>query len=322
MYEDIMEDPEVTAIIDKYDNSNANDVPLDEFGKPLEIEENKEDGKSEDVHKDDTKVEDESAKGDDNKDEVTIDPTQFEEYQEEVPEIDYTPKTEFAKSLDFDKIPDDFSKYVLANVEPIELKDAEGKTFRAYTVDDIPNDFKFASEQEAMKVSTELSRLATKGEQLKQEYDNQLKAKEDALAVNESVAAQLDGLSDAISNGEFPKLELDSKGNLDEGSKINTLANDVIKYQNEQNKGKSPSRAISFDTALRRFERQNPDRFKDLDDSLSKEDKQREGYAKRTSSTSQRSSKQPKVGKYDNLTREEFDQLLNDPNFDVSELMK
>ena len=36
MYEDILDDPEVQAIVEKYDSNHQNDVPLDEFGKPLE----------------------------------------------------------------------------------------------------------------------------------------------------------------------------------------------------------------------------------------------------------------------------------------------
>ena len=41
---------------------------------------------------------------------------------EEVPEIDYTPQTEFGKSLDLSKIDDGFQKYVLTHIEPLRTK--------------------------------------------------------------------------------------------------------------------------------------------------------------------------------------------------------
>jgi len=139
---------------------------------------------------------------------------------------------------------------------------------------------------------------------------------------NEARQSQLEGLTESIENGEFPKLELDKDGNIDKNSKVNQLADDILVYQQEVNKDRTPSRAIGFDTALNRFRKENQDRFKDLDGSLSKEDRERSNYATRTSRSTQRAGKNSTANQYDNLSREEFDQLLNDPDFDVRKLLK
>lgn len=309
MYEDILDDPEVQELIEKYDGNHQNDVPLDEFGKPLSSEEEIED----------ETIDNETEEQEE--DPVEIDESLLDDFVEEVPEIDYTPQTEFSKTLDLDKIDDGFQKYVLTHLEPLELVDEDGKTIRAYTYDDIPKDFKLADQLAVAKVSTELARLEAKGDALKKEYDETLAAREEVLNQNEINLAAKEGLTEAISNGEFPKLELTEDGKLDTDSKINQLAEDVLTYQKEVNKDRSPSRAVSFDTALNRFKKDNPDRFKDLDGSLAREDKERVNYAKRTSRSSQKSTPKSNSSIYDNLSREEFDRLLNDPDFDVSKLL-
>jgi len=328
MYEDVLDDPEVQAIVEKYDGNNQNDVPLDEFGKPLEDDldddsngDDTQDDSNSDDKGDDT-TDDTKDKDDKSEDDAQINEDSLKEFMEEVPEIDYTPKTEFAKSLDLSKFDDGFQKYVLTRVEPLVLKDAEGKEVRAYTVDDIPKDFKFADQLEVTKASTALSRIEAEGEALRKEYDEALANIERVKAENEARQSQLEGLTESIENGEFPKLELDKNGNIDKNSKVNQLADDILIYQQEVNKDRTPSRAISFDTALNRFRKENQDRFKDLDGSLSKEDRERSNYASRTSRSAQRAGKNSIAGQYDNLTREEFDQLLNDPDFDVRKLLK
>lgn len=310
MYEDILDDPEVQEMIEKYDGNHQNDVPLDEFGKPLsdeseeEIEEEN-DNNEEEVEEDD----------------VELDKSFLDEFTEEVPEIDYTPKTEFSKGLDLDKIDDGFQKYVLTHLEPLELTDVDGKTIRAYTYDDIPKDFKLTDQQAVLKANAELNRIEKLGDSLKEEYEEIVSNRESALAQNEMNQSAKEGLAEAISNGEFPKLELTEDGKINTDSKINKLADDVLSYQRETNKERTPSRAISFDTALNRFKKDNPDRFKDLDGSLAKEDEDRTKYAKRTSRSAQRTVAKSKGSAYDNLSREEFDQLLNDSDFDVRKLL-
>lgn len=319
MYEDILDDPEVQEIVDKYEGNHKNDLPLDGFGKPLEV--NDDDDASqleENDNKDDSQKDDKK----DSDDDASINEDSLDEFIEEVPEIDYTPQTEFAKTLDLSKIDDGFQKYVLTHLEPITLSDKDGKQVIAYTADDIPKDFEFADQLEATKVSTALARLDAEGTALRKEFEDTLAEIDQINSDIEAKQAQLDGLTDAINNGEFPKLELDEDGNIDKNSKVNQLADDIISYQQEANEGRSASRAISFDTALNRFQRENPDRFKDLDSSLSKEDAARQKYASRTSHSSQRTGKNSTVGKYDNLSREEFDNLLNDPDFDVANLFK
>lgn len=320
MYEDILDDPEVQAIVDKYEGAHENDMPLDEFGKPLQIDDADDDTEeSDEDNTEDSKEDKDDTTSEEN---ASINEDSLDEFVPEVPEIDYTPQTEFAKTLDLSKIDDGFQKYVLTHLEPLTLVDTEGKQIRAYTADDIPKDFQFADQLEVTKASTALARLDAEGAALRKEYEDTLAEIDRVNLEIESRQAQLDGLTDAINNGEFPRLELDEDGNLDKNSKVNQLADDIISYQQEVNEGRSPSRAISFDTALNRFQRDNPDRFKDLDGSLSKEDAARTRYASRTSHSSQRTGKNSTAGQYDNLSREEFDTLLNDPNFDVSKLFK
>lgn len=327
MYEDILDDPEVQAMVEKYEGTHQNDVPLDDFGKPLQ---NDSDDDSDDDSKDqpdsdddnDTPEEGKNNKDDKGEDDAKINESSLEEFVEKVPEIDYTPQTEFAKSLDLTKIDDGFQKYVLTHVEPLVLKDSEGKQIRAYTTDDIPKDFKFADQLEVTKASTALSRIEAEGANLRKEYDDALANIERVNSENEAREAQLDGLTESIENGEFPKLELDKDGNIDKDSKINQLADDILTYQQEVNKDRSPSRTIAFDTALNRFRKENQDRFKDLSGSLSKEDAERTNYAARTSHSAQRSGKNSTTNQYNDLSREEFDTLLNDPNFDVRKLLK
>lgn len=319
MFEDILDDPEVQAIVDKYEGNHLNDVPLDEFGKPLQIDDDSDDDSNQ---SDDDKDDSDDSKKDDDKEDSKINESSLEEFVEEVPEIDYTPQTEFAKSLDLSKIDDGFQKYVITHLEPLVLTDAEGKETRAYTVDDIPKDFKFADQLEVTKASTSLARLDAEGAALRKEYDDSLA---EIDRVNNDIASrqdQLDGLTESIENGEFPKLELDEDGNIDKDSKVNQLADDILSYQQEINKDRTASRAISFDTALSRFQKENADRFKDLSGSLSKEDSQRIKYASRTSHSAQRTGKNSTGNQYDNLSRDEFDSLLNDPEFDVAKLFK
>jgi hypothetical protein len=328
MYEDILDDPEVQELVEKYDSNHQNDVPLDEFGKPLEDDpdDDPDDGEPKDKldPDDDKDNSDEGKEGKDDKgeDDAKINESSLEEFMEKVPEIDYTPQTEFAKSLDLTKIDDGFQKYVLTHVEPLVLKDSEGKEIRAYTTDDIPKDFKFADQLEVTKASTALSRIEAEGATLRKEYDDALADIERVNGENEARQSQLEGLTESIENGEFPKLELDKNGNIDKDSKVNQLADDILMYQQETNKDRTPSRAISFDTALNRFRKENADRFKDLGGSLSKEDTERANYAARTSRSTQRSGKNSTANPYDNLSREEFDTLLNDPDFDVRKLLK
>lgn len=311
MYEDILDDPEVQEMIEKYDGKHQNDVPLDEFGKPIEDESEEE---SEEDNKNDNNEEVEE-------DHVELDDPSLGDFVQEVPEIDYTPQTEFGKNLDFSKIEDGFQKYVLSHLEPLELTDTEGKTIRAYTVDDVPKDFKLEDQQAVLKANERFRELGNAGDKLKAEYDELVSKREEIQNQNEVNLATRESLTEAISNGEFPKLELTDDGKLDTDSKINQLAEDVISYQKEVNKDRTPSRAISFDTALNRFKKDNPDRFKDLDGSLAKEDEERANYAKRTSRSAQRATPKAKGSEYDNLSREEFDQLLNDPEFDVRKLL-
>jgi hypothetical protein len=320
MYEDLLDDPEVQEMITKYDGAHPNDMPLDEFGQPLEdvLDELSDEDNSGDV-KDDTKADTKEVK---TEDAPQIDESFLAEYVEDVPEIDYTPQTEFAKSLDLEKIDEGFQKYILTHLEPLSLTDEEGKEIKAYTADDIPKDFKFADQQAVTKASTELARLEARGDALQKEYDEALANRENTIAQNELRVSEREGLTEAIQNGEFPKLELDKDGKIDEDSKVNQLANDVIAYLQEINKDRTPSRAISFDTALNRFTKENPDRFKDLDGSLAKEDEARNNFAKRTSRSSQRAGTNSSKSQYDGLSRQEFDELLNDPNFDVRKLLK
>jgi hypothetical protein len=313
MYEDILDDPEVQEVINKYDGTHQNDVPLDDFGKPLEPEEEDKPVEDEDKEKEPEK---------EKEDEQKLNEASLDEFIEEVPEIDYTPQTEFSKALDLTKIDDGYQKYVLAHLEPLSLKDSEGKEVRAYTVDDLPKDFKFTDQQAVAKASTDLARLEAKGDALKKEYEDAVANRDNIVAQNEMRVAEKDGLTEAIENGEFPKLELDKDGNVDEDSKVNQLANDVISYLHDINKDRTPSRAVSFDTALNRFRKDNQDRFKDLDGSLAKEDAERTNYAKRTSHAAQRVSTNSTKLAYDSLSRSEFDQLLNDPDFDVRKLLK
>lgn len=326
MYEDILDDPDVQAMVEKYEGDRQNDVPLDEFGKPLpDDSDDSDDEESKDKQDADDKEEsddDQKDKDDKGEDDAKINDSSLDEFIEEVPEIDYTPQTEFGKSLDLSKIDDGFQKYVLTHVEPLTLKDSEGKEIRAYTADDIPKDFKFADQLEVTKASTALSRIEAEGATLRKEYDDTLAEIERVNNDIEARQSQLDGLTESIENGEFPKLELDEDGNIDKDSKVNQLADDILTYQQEVNKDRTASRAIGFDTALNRFRRDNQDRFKDLGGSLSKEDAERSKYASRTSHSSQRSGKNSTANQYDNLTREEFDTLLNDPDFDVRKLLK
>jgi hypothetical protein len=327
MYEDILDDPEVQELVEKYDGNNQNDVPLDEFGKPLEDDSdddssNDSKGTSDSGDDDDDSKDSKDDKDDNGEDDAKMNESSLEEFIEKVPEIDYTPHTEFAKSLDLSKIDDGFQKYVVTHIEPLVLKDTEGKQIRAYTADDIPKDFKFADQLEVTKASTALSRIEAEGAALRKEYDNALADIERVNSENEAREAQLDGLTESIENGEFPKLELDKDGNIDKDSKVNQLADDILTYQQEVNKDRSASRAISFDTALNRFRKENQDRFKDLRGSLSKEDAERNKYATRTSRSSQKAGKNSTTNPYDDLSREEFDTLLNDPNFDVRKLLK
>jgi hypothetical protein len=325
MYEDILDDPEVQAMVEKYEGDHQNDVPLDDFGKPLSDSSDDESDDKDDKQAsddDDASDDDQKTKDDKGEDDAKINEDSLEEFVPEVPEIDYTPQTEFAKSLDLSKIDDGFQKYVLTHVEPLVLKDTEGKEIRAYTADDIPKDFKFADQLEVTKASTALSRIDAEGTALRKEYDNTLAEIERVNGEIEARQSQLDGLTESIENGEFPQLELDKDGNIDKDSKVNQLADDILAYQQEVNKDRTPSRAISFDTALNRFQKENADRFKDLDGSLSKEDAERSKYAARTSRSSQRSGKNSTANQYDDLSREEFDTLLNDPDFDVSKLFK
>jgi hypothetical protein len=327
MYEDILDDPDVQAMVEKYEGDRQNDVPLDDFGKPLP--DSSDDGDEEEEDKDDNKSKDETiedvedkSKDDKGEADAKINESSLDEFIEKVPEIDYTPQTEFGKSLDLSKIDDGYQKYVLAHIEPLTLKDSEGKEIKAYAVEDIPKDFKFADQLEVTKASTALARLEAQGAALRKEYDDSLADIERVNNENEAREAQLDGLTESIENGEFPKLELDKDGNIDKDSKINQLADDILTYQQEVNKDRTASRAISFDTALNRFQKENADRFKDLGGSLSKEDAERSKYASRTSHSSQRSGKNSTAGQYDDLSREEFDTLLNDPDFDVRKLLK
>lgn len=325
MYEDILDDPDVQAMVEKYEGNHQNDVPLDDFGKPLldNLDDDEGDDKDDNKSKDDaTEDVEDKSKDDKGEDDAKINEDSLDEFIEEVPKIDYTPQTEFGKSLDLNKIDDGFQKYVLTHVEPLTLKDAEGKQIRAYTADDIPADFKFADQLEITKTSTALSRIEAEGAALRKEYDDTLAEIERVNSDIEARQSQLEGLTESIENGEFPKLELDKDGNIDKDSKINQLADDVLSYQQKVNKDRTPSRAISFDTALNRFQKENQDRFKDLEGSLSKEDRERSNYASRTSHSSQRSGKNSTAGQYDNLSREEFDTLLNDPDFDVAKLLK
>lgn len=321
MYEDILDDPEVQELVEKYDSNHQNDVPLDEFGKPLEDESDDDLDDKQDPDEDNPE-EGKEGKDDKVEDDAKINESSLDEFIEKVPEIDYTPKTEFAKSLDLTKIDDGFQKYVLTHVEPLLLKDTEGKEIRAYTADDIPKDFKFADQLEVTKASTALSRLEAEGANLRKEYDEVLADIDRVNTENEARQSQLEGLTESIENGEFPKLELDKDGNIDKNSKVNQLADDILIYQQEVNKDRTPSRAIGFDTALNRFRKENQDRFKDLGGSLSKEDAERNNYAARTSRSSQRAGKNSTANPYDDLSREEFDRLLNDPDFDVRKLLK
>lgn len=320
MYDDILEDPEVQAVIDKYDGDNKNDAPLDEFGNLVDKE--ADDDKTTQSN-DNADTENESE---DNKktsvEPVELDEDSLEEELPEPPEVDYTPQTEFAKTLDLSKLDDGYQKYVLAKLEPLSIKDEDGNEIRAYTADDIPKDFKFANQQEVAKVGTELARLEAAGENLKKEYEDILKSRETTIAENEERIAEREGLTEAIENGEFPKIELDDTGKVDPDSKINILADDIIAFQHKTNEGRTASRKISFDTALNRFRRDNPERFKELDNSLSKEDEERENYARRTARSAQRTGVNTSKSAYDNLSRAEFDELLNDPEFDVRKLLK
>jgi hypothetical protein len=323
MYEDILDDPEVQAMVEKYEGTHQNDVPLDDFGKPLQNDSDDDSKNKPDPDDDnDNPAEGKKDKDDKGEDDAKINESSLEEFVEKVPEIDYTPQTEFSKSLDLTKIDDGFQKYVLTHVEPLVLKDTEGKQIRAYTADDIPKDFKFADQLEITKASTALSRIEAQGANLRKEYDDALADIERVNSENEAKETQLDGLTESIENGEFPKLELDKDGNIDKDSKINQLADDILTYQQEVNKDRTPSRTIGFDTALNRFRKENQDRFEDLSGSLSKEDAERNKYAARTSHSAQRSGKNSTANQYDDLSREEFDTLLNDPNFDVRKLLK
>lgn len=327
MYDDILDDPEMQELVEKYDSNHQNDVPLDEFGKPLkdDSDDDSDDdskNKADSDDNNDTPEEGKKDKDDKGEDDAKINESSLEEFVEKVPEIDYTPQTEFAKSLDLSKIDDGFQKYVLTHIEPLVLKDSEGKEIRAYTTDDIPKDFKFADQLEVTKASTALSRIEAEGATLRKEYDDALADIERVNNENEARQSQLDGLTESIENGEFPKLELDKDGNIDKDSKINQLADDILTYQQQINKDRTPFRAIGFDTALNRFRRENQDRFKDLDGSLSKEDAERNKYASRTSRSSERSGKNSTANPYDDLSRQEFDTLLNDPDFDVRKLLK
>lgn len=317
MYDDLLDDPEVQDLITKYDGDNKNDVPLDEFGQPLaELdEEGNEIIAPENEDKDNQEEEDEPE-------DVDVSDTFLADYAEDVPEIDYSPQTEFAKTLELDKLDDGFDKYVLTHLEPLSITSKDGKTIRAYTVDDVPDDFEYADQRAETKANTDLVRLGLKGDQLKQEYDKLIETRDQAVEENEKRVAQREGLMEAIQNGEFPKLEIDEKGKVSEDSKINELAEDVINYQREINKDRSPSRAISFDTALSRFKKENPNRFEDLDGSLKKEDEERTKFARRTSHSAQRSGKNSDKIDYGALSRAEFDELLNDPEFDVAKLLK
>jgi hypothetical protein len=322
MYEDILDDPEVQEMVEKYDSNHQNDVPLDEFGKPLEDDPDDDPDDKQDPDDGEDNPEEGKEGKDDKVEDAKINESSLEEFVEKVPEIDYTPQTEFAKSLDLTKIDDGFQKYVLTHVEPLVLKDTEGKEIRAYTADDIPKDFKFADQLEVTKASTALSRIEAEGANLRKEYDEALADIERVNTENEARQSQLEGLTESIENGEFPKLELDKDGNIDKNSKVNQLADDILIYQQKVNKDRTPSRAIGFDTALNRFRKENQDRFKDLGGSLSKEDTERNNYAARTSRSSQRAGKNPTANPYDDLSREEFDRLLNDPDFDVRKLLK
>ncbi len=321
MYEDILDDPEVQEMVEKYEGTHQNDVPLDNFGNPIvddsqagqPDEQDPEEGKE---TSQDTPDEDEEPE------EGELNEDSLQDFIPEFPELDFTPQTEFSQSLDLNKFEDGFQKYVLTHIEPLVLQNAEGKTIRAYTAEDIPTDFEFKDQLELTKATTALARLETEGAELRKEYDEYLEEVERVNNEIELRQAQLDGLTDAIQNGEFPRLELDQNGNIDVNSKVNQLADDILSYQEEINEDRSPSRAISFDTALNRFQRDYPERFKDLEGSLSKEDSQRRQYASRTAHSAQRTGKNSSVGQYDNLSREEFDALLNDPEFDVSKLFK
>src|ERR1700721_1805816 len=115
MYEDILDDPEVQAMVEKYEGTHQNDVPLDDFGKPLQDDsdddsdddtKDKPDGEDDDTPEEGKKNKDDTAEED-----AKINESSLEEFVEKVPEIDYTPQTEFSKSLDLTKIDDGFQKY-------------------------------------------------------------------------------------------------------------------------------------------------------------------------------------------------------------------
>jgi len=119
MYEDILDDPEVQELVGKYDSNHQNDMPLDEFGKPLEDDsddnsdgDDSQDNSNTDDKGDDT-TDDTKDKDDKGEDDAKINEDSLKEFMEEVPEIDYTPQTEFAKSLDLSKFDDGFQKYGL-----------------------------------------------------------------------------------------------------------------------------------------------------------------------------------------------------------------
>lgn len=195
----------------------------------------------------------------------------------------------------------DEQKYIVEHIgEPLIIRGMRGTgdnakevEIKAFSINDIPQDFHFTSDQQRLAAQTGFVRLEQKAEQLLGSYrqnQSQSAAQDYDRRENEGIKADV---ADLQSEGRFPKFTVrpGAKGfddspeaqQMAEVLKIMTDKNEM--YIKQYNQGR-PYKHIGFSEAFDLWEAQNPQKqaAKAQDAAQAKEDSQREKVADKVGS--------------------------------------
>lgn len=216
-------------------------------------------------------------------------------------------------------------EFIAKNIgEPLVIRGIRGEgdnakevEIKAYTVNDIPADFRFANDQQRLAAQTGFVRLEQKAEQLLGNYRNtqsQEQARDYERRENEGIRADIAELQQ---EGKFPKFRVQpgAKGFDDtpEAKQITEVLalmqerNNI--YLQQFNQGR-PFKHIGFAEAYDLWEKQNPQKQADkkADDDQKQEDAERSKVAEKVSG--ERGATQGKVIKPTIRSGTTVDQIL------------
>ena len=309
--DDLINDPDVQNMLEKYDDDN--DYADDSLSDPYSPDD-EEIVEEEDDHEDKEKEESEPE-------EIELNDPSLDEFIEEAPELDFTPQTEYAKSLgeSLEKIDDGLARYELSRIEPLAFRGEDGKTIYAFDATNLPDDFKYENDRQAQIAAAAFQKIQNEYDKYEKEYNEIVDKQNDLAKQQESSLEDYGELEDMIKEGILPAIVLNKDNAIDVDDPGNQLIDDIMSYKNQWNE--EHNRDISLETAISKFRRENPGRFEGIaDDDLGKEDKSRSEYATRSRSSARTGASNHKID-YTKMSDLEWERYINSPKFNPRELL-